>query len=686
MKLKGVSWIEANFEKLIVGVMLVVCLAVLVLQFVVVSNQVEVGGQKLALGNAFAPAEDEANRVIAAMESDSPPLPEFEATADLAGDYVAALRPSSSPELRLAEFGKRVTNIDQLGSDSVVLGNTFALFTPPAPPAPRAVSYRATLNPYEIAEYEGLSALLPPQQPYDTPWISAEVAIDQDAIRAALAADPDGAGGEVLSLPQDWWRSKQAVLALEYERESLQADGAWGRATIVQPLPGFEPAINLATAPANWRELDLVSQAASQREDEVLRPGFYAILEGQPWQPPSAVPSFEDTERGEDQIRVLERRLSSIRNQIEDRRDALSQLGQRSGNDSERGGGREGGRREQPAGQNDNEQSDPRVRRIEEQIARLEAEESGVIAELEALGWSETGVAAGESFDLESWLSAKQEQGEPVPAWGHDIRLEQGAVYRYRARLVMANPLFGRAASLAEEQKEAAAAAFVRSPWSEWSEPVETGWPEYFFVERASAGAGLGGQARPTARGELFRFHYGYWRKAVVSLEPGDRFVAEVDLPEGLQIWNVETPANDQAWDPGENAVQPSDMQLLPETMQVSANAWLLDVVPSPFTSGQGLGGVEAVRFDAVIRGPDGLVSRRSPDQERANPLYQQISSSARAGSDQIPSIPGVGRRERPQDPGRDELPDDREGPRDWNRPPPGGGGGGGGGGGSGGG
>lgn len=689
MKLKGVSWIEAHFEKVIVGVMLAVCLAVLVLQFVIASNQVEIGGQRLALGNAFAPAEEEANRVIAAMQNESPALPEFEESEDLAEAYVSLLGPNAEAGTPIAAFGKRVTNIAELGSDNVLLGNTFAVFSPPTPAAPVAVSYRAALDPYAVNEYEGLAELLPAEQPFDTPWISAEVGIDTEAIEAALAADPDGPAGEALPLPQDWWRSKQSVLAVEYEREQMQADGSWGAATIVQGLPGFEPAVDLATAPANWRELDMVAQRAGQNEDEVLRPAFYAVLEGEPWQPPSAVPSFEDAERGEDEIRRLERQLNNVRRQIEDQREALSGGGRRDADDrqDDRGDRGEGGRRPGRPGAGEQPDVDPRTRAIEQRIERLEGQETDLIADLEALGWREEGADLADGFDLESWLSTKREAGEPTPAWGHDIRVEQGAVYRYRARLVMANPLFGRAASLADEQKEAAAAAFVRSAWSDWSEPVETGWPEYFFVERASAGAGLGGRARPTARGELFRFHYGFWRKAVVSLEPGDRFVAEVELPEGLQIWDIETPANEQAWNPNANEDQPDGIELLSENMPVAANAWLLDVVASPFASGGGLGGVESVRFDAVIRGPDGRVSRRSPDQERANPLYQRISSSARAGEDQIPSIPGVGRRDRPNRGDEDRFPGEGFERFPQDRPirdpgPRGGGGGGGGGGG----
>ncbi|MEM9662862.1 MAG: hypothetical protein AAF937_11200 [Planctomycetota bacterium] len=687
MKLKGVSWIEANFEKLIVGVMLLVCLAVLVLQFVVVSNKVEVGGQELTLGNAFTPAEDAANRAIAAMQNESPPLPEFEASEDFAGRYTDRLGPIASAETPIEPFGRGLPDLNQLGSSDVLLGTTFALFSPPTPAAPVAVTYRAALNPYEIAEIDGLAELLPPEQPFDVPWISVEVGVDSEAIAAAFAADPDGPGGEALPLPSEWWRSKQSVVTVEYEREQRQADGSWGAATIVEPLPGFEPAIDLAAAPANWRELDELSRAAGQNEDVVLRPAFYSILEGETWRPPSAVPSFEEAERGEDDIRRLERQLASTRSQIERQRSSLDGGG-RDGDDDRSGGrgGRRGGARNQPEDRNDEPETDRRRQRIEAQLERLETQEADIIAELESLGWSEDGFE-GEAFDLETWLSDAREAGEATPAWAHDLRVDQGGVYRYRARLVMANPLFGRAASLSDEQKEAAASAFVRSPWSEWSEPVETGWPEYFFVERASAGAGLGGRAQPTARGELFRFHYGYWRKAVVSLEPGDRFVAEVDLPEGLQIWDTEVPATQQAWNAGENAEQPEEIELLPASMPVSANAWLLDVVPSPFAADSGLAGANSVRFDAVIRGPDGLVSRRSPDRERANPLYQRISGSARAGEDQIPSIPGAGRRERPRQDaferpdgdgrGRDFVPR----PRDRDRSGGGGGGGGAGGG-----
>ncbi|MEO1584106.1 MAG: hypothetical protein AAFR96_05980 [Planctomycetota bacterium] len=682
MKLKGVSWIEAHFEKLFVGLMLLVCIGVLVLQFVFTSNTVDVGGREQTLGNAFQPAAQRAQEAIRQMQNEDPALPEFEATADLEAAYRERLASPVTPVAALEPFGSAPDGLSTLSGSDVTLSTRFAIFEPPTPQAPLAVAYRATLDPYEVEEREGLSAVLPAAQPFDTAWVSVELSIDDEAIEAAFRSDPDGAAGEIQPLPTDWWRAKRSILAVEAERQQLQVDGSWSAAEAVGRLPGFDEAVPLSPAPGNWSLLDERATSAGRRADAVLRPGFYGILEGEPWRPPSAVPSFADAERGEDEIRRLERELAGVRNRIEERREALGRVGQTGGDSGRPGGGRDSGGREgggrQDAGGGNDDQQDAGRRRIEQLIERLEADEASVIERLEALGWTEAGGGVGEQgFDLESWLSDRREANGGIVSWIHDIRLDDGGVYRYRVRLVMANPLFGRAASLAEDLRDRASVPYVRSSWSGWSEPVDAGWSEYFFVESANAGAGLLGRARPTARGELFRFHYGFWRRVSVSLEPGDRFVGEVDLPEGLQVWDTERPAGEQAWRPAEEAEQPEDIVLLPESLAVAADAWLLDVVVSPFSSDTGLGGQVRAAFDAVIRRADGRVSRRSPDVERADPQYLRIVASARSGEAQVPSVPGEagGRRANDDrfgpDGGRGDR--DRGGDRDF---PPGGGGG----------
>lgn len=648
MKLKGISWIEANFEKAIVGVMLVVFLAVLVLQFVL-QSRVDVGGQKLALRQAFQPALREAEALSARMNDTDPELPAVDRESDPVAALLAMFEGSPSASASVAPFGRGVS-LSALEGQVQVAGNVFAAFEPPAPAQPRAAAYRATLDPYAIDELrEELSSLLPPEQPYDLPWVSVQSSVDTAALRSAFEADPDGPTGEIQSLPPDWWAEKQSVLAVEFERQELLRDGSWTSPEPVGLLPGDTPAVDLAEVPANWRELDMLAIEAGRQEPVLLRASFYPILEGEPWTPPSEIELPQDVGERESEIRILERRLRAVRDNLESRRQALT--GAATGNQPTRegeagGGGHGGGGGEDRPAQPDAGPSSA----LQARIAQLEAQETELLAELVAMGWQEDNAATtrdrDQAFDPERFASEQKASVGAIPFWRHDIAVGNGSTVRYRARVVMANPLFGRQASLSEDIKPMGEVAFVRSAWSEWSDPVEVGWSEYFFIEDAAAGANLGGVVRgPTAQAELYRFYYGHWRRGTVSLQPGDRFVAEVDLPNGLQIWDTARPAAEQAWSPGEQTQQPQGISLIEDSLVVEADAWLLDVVPSSFMSGAGLSDRGQGVLNALIRGPDGRVSLRIPSEERLSPSYSPIRVSSNDGMTQIPRVPGQARR-----------------------------------------
>ena len=250
------------------------------------------------------------------------------------------------------------------------------------------------------------------------------------------------------------------------------------------------------------------------------------------------------------------------------------------------------------------------------------------------------------------------------------------------------NPLFGRKSSLNEELHELADAKLVHSDWSGWGEPVGVSWDEYFFLTSASAGD-IGNIGKASVTAELYKFYYGYWRKSTVSLEPGDRFVAEISLPDGLQTWDVEREASVQAWKPAEmgtdgteaevEQVAGLEKQLLPTKLPVSADAWLLDVVSSPVAS-VGIGGQSTASYEAFVRGPDGLIMSRSPTADIKQPLLAVIKASSELGAEQLPRIPGQApRRQLQGEPGRggrDFI--DRERPGGGHGSPSGGGGGGG--------
>lgn len=661
MSVKGISWIEANFEKLIVAVMLLAFLAVLIFQFVLSSSDVDVGGTKVPLAKAFEPAERAAERLQSQINDPNPTLPESIQTVDLAAEFERALSGGVVESDRFLAIAEPLA-LEVVAGDVGIAAAEFAPLTPPAPAKPVAASYRATLDPYAVSEIEGLAELLPSEQPYDTPWVSVQGSVSGKDLRAAYESDPDGPSGPVSPLPANWWSQSVGILAIETERQTRDLDGNWGPAEPVSPMPGtLSPLDNLDEVATNYRQLEAVGTLAARNEDVILRPEFISILEGESWVPPAEVPNPSELGDLKGQIRTLERRLASIDRDIEQKQAALTNQPTREvaggGGHGSGGGetgreGRETTRRPQPA-TDDATQTDARTQSIQRQIDNLNTQRERVTAQLTELGWKPSDQAGTNSaYDRTAYTHTEPLlDADTVHFWSHDLNVEPGATYRYRTRLTLVNPMYGRKSSLDESLHELADAKLAYSPWSEWSEPTSVSWDEYFFLTNASA-AELSTMGKTTASAELYRFYYGYWRKSEVSLEPGDRFVAQIKLPEGLQKWDIERPAEEQAWKPAvegatEAIEQPAGLSalLLPTTLPVSADAWLLDVVNSPEAS-LGIGGQSRSSFEALVRGPDGLISSRSPAADAAQPLLAVIKASAEVGKDQLPRIPGLARRQ----------------------------------------
>jgi hypothetical protein len=693
MSAKGISWIEANFEKLIVVIMLLAFLVVLIFQFVLQSSAVEVGGNKVPLADAYKPAERAAERLQSQINDPNPTLPEAIETRDLASEFERAISGGvvdTGEFLAIAE----PLELEVSGDQTNYAAGEFAAFEPPAPAKLTAASYRATLDPYAVEQIEGLAEYLPTEQPFDTPWNSVQASFDGTALKAAYEHDPDGPSGSVSPLPRNWWSQGVGVLAIETERQKRELDGSWGPAETVAQMPGtlslLEDLDEIAT---NYRQLESIGSQAARNEDVILRPQFVSILEGESWVPPAEVPDPSEVGGIKNQIRTLERRLASIDRDIERKEAAKTNAPERtSGRETGgREGGREGGENRRPTRQpeNDQNQVDPRIAALDRQIESLNTQREAVVEQLTDLGWQpEDQVGVAEAYDITKYTHEEPIlEADEVSFWVHDLDVEAGATYRYRTRLVFVNPLFGRKSSLSESLHELADAKLVRSDWSEWSEPVGVSWDEYFFLTSANPGD-IGNIGKASVTAELYKFYYGYWRKSEVALEPGDRFVAEIELPEGLQTWDVEREASAQAWKPaavgtdGTEAeveqVEGLDKQLLPTKLPISADAWLLDVVSSP-VAGVGIGGQSTSNYEAFVRGPDGLIVSRSPSLDAKEPLLAVIKASSELGADQLPRIPGQAPRQPfrgdPGPAGREF--NERDGRRMHGQPGGGGGGGG---------
>ncbi len=242
---------------------------------------------------------------------------------------------------------------------------------------------------------------------------------------------------------------------------------------------------------------------------------------------------------------------------------------------------------------------------------------------------------------------------ESYQVWSHDLTAEPGAVYRYRIRYGVNNPLFGREKSLGSEDAELideAKRPLVRSPWSAWSDPVFVGRESYFFVTSARE-EGVLNQQSSSATAEVYRMYYGYYRKHTVTLEPGDAVQGEFRLPDDLPLFQTRAvkagdleryfaERNRPEDRPGqpplgaapadEKPVERPWLTMVPTRMPLTVDAVMLDVAEYPVVSSADLAGAQARRtfevlfFDRL----SGIVARR-PDRDREMPEYAMVERSA---------------------------------------------------------
>ena len=109
---------------------------------------------------------------------------------------------------------------------------------------------------------------------------------------------------------------------------------------------------------------------------------------------------------------------------------------------------------------------------------------------------------------------------ERMLVWAHDLQVRPGANYRYRCRLLIANPFLGRRGELQDAQKKLDGTMGILSAPSEWSS-VRIRNPREIFAVEAMPGEGASGLG--LARFEVFRLDKGLWCLGREVSEVGDR-------------------------------------------------------------------------------------------------------------------------------------------------------------------
>jgi len=717
MKLKEISVFEQHFEKVIVGVLLLLFLGVLSMQFLTSPNQVEIGGQKVNPDKAWEPVAREADRLAAAINDPNPSLPEV---PDPTIDRVISEKVSQPVLASLEstrEFGDLAVALDASSSDvesadSFSGGESIAQVELPGPTGTQARAFMVALDPFDVQRMEGLKDLIPGDQPHDVVAVSVQGKIDGTEIKAALETDPDG-DGPIEAIPTSWWRGAVTVLDVRLEREELVNGADWSNTTEIAALPGsydIKPVLDRDMR--SMQDVRKVADRVSRDQNDIMRPAFLPILAGQPWVPPSvAAEASEELTSGADrrtrQIARLKREraqklreITSLNSEIEtltpiateertkynedqakrnkNKDENKPQTNpRREGGGGETGGGETGGGgRGEPGRENQQEQpqqeyrtpTERRIDRLNERVERLDSQVDRFEDTLTNLGVSFDAADDDESgFDIEDFATVGPlTDVEEANIWAHDITAEPGKTYRYRLRYSIPNPLFKRQTSLPANQANRANAKRMVSAAGEWSDPVETPLQEYYFVRSAKQGDDVS----PTrASLEMFKFYYGFWRSTEVELRPGDPILAVVELPAGLHKFEVPADAN-------QPLPELPDAEDAPRRLELASEGWLVDVLASPVVRRNALGQAVESNVEAILGFPDGDLEVRPPSPSESV-FYLSLLESAEAGYDQLPPLPGGAQRQGPANqPTRRPNERDPRGVPDYLTPPGGGGGG----------
>ncbi|MEQ9096424.1 MAG: hypothetical protein RIE32_09185 [Phycisphaerales bacterium] len=680
MKLKGVGFFEAHIEKLLLGLMVAVAAGVVVLQFAGTPNSVNIRNQELPPARAYDPVERRAQEVDAQMSSTSIELPDVEGRTSMLAEVDDRVMGAVSPRPRIVAFGAPA-EIDEELFKGQAEDVEYAVVTPPAPSQPVVASYAGTLDPALVSGNEDLAAIVGSAQPFDIATVSVEVTYDGTELEQMFRS---GGDGDKRPLPINWRRNIEA-LGLQLERQEQMSDGSWGQTTIINGLPGQQSLYELlqedAAADALSRD-QLASDArlAYEEAPAYRRPLPLRTIAGTEWKPPTVFKQELAAQGGADKQDQARRLLSQRANE---ERSLERNEQQRDDAGQDESGGRGTGRDPRNPGQEPDEQTiDRRTQQLLRQKEQIEARIAALDEQIRALGYDPvTGQPIEVAGFADETVDERLLEDDNARFWAHDATAEPGKTYRYRTRLAVNNPMFGREPVLIESQRPLAASPVLFSEASPWSDPVVVAPKTAFFLASANDGRGGAlGPSEPTASVEVFTFYYGYYRRSTLTLRPGEMVASEADLPDDLRLPVLALAQEDPDAAPppqggrrggaeiigapgtpdagGQDAGEQGE--LVPDKVPASIDVYLVDVTFEP-TQAEALGDrtTQAVAYFSKV-GDAGLM-RKVASTDRQGTLYQMLSRSAQAGQNQgqpratleIPEIRDPrDRREPSSDPG----------------------------------
>lgn len=563
MSSSKISFWERYAEHMVLGVVTIVGVGLVAMQFIGSPNAYEGRGSDAVQPGAMnGQLSDAANRLEALIKRDGlpddlAPLESGDLQRAFQSGLTAPVSRSGAPTLAYASRGT-------IGGERSSFPKAGRVVEP-AVPAPTAVAVYQTFDTFDdefVSESPALQTKFSGGAPYDVSWLTVAAKFDA----ASLLNQYAKSSSEASRIPARWYDGRIDVFDVQIERRKQLADGTWSEPTLITLLPGLpsfrERIGDIKTVSSRDRLLNELRSEPVQQQ--ILQPDFLPTRSGL-WRSPET--ALAGTGGPVDPLDAL-RRLLARQVRLQKELDALGGGGFGGGGPNggggggglgpggggsgggglgpggPGGGGGGGGGGFGPGGDGGSGNADDRRRaQIEQQLDRLERQ-------IQATRRRVRQTLRVTDEELDTLLQQGQEEDVRVTAflvegelwiWGHDLDVQPGDVYDYRVAVEVANPLFAKKLSLAEEQRALAGSVSVSSPFSDWSAPVLVERPTQMFSVRAIPESGSAENQFGAASFDVFRFHDGRWWTHRVSVTPGSRIggvalVGSADSPDEIDF------------------------------------------------------------------------------------------------------------------------------------------------------
>ncbi len=321
MKTSDINFFQRHVEKIVLGVMVLLSLAIVV--FFVAGNPYTIE----ANGRSVAPDELEAQIAEVAQQLDQR-LKQPSTLAEVQiPDYTQQFR-----ERRQAAIAQELTMpvpLKWAGLDAEldVSSGDIPPYDLPRPPVPSEVAVRTgygMLGDQENRQVEEqLVRLIGSRRPLDFQYVSVGGKFNMEEWEQRLKRNTEN------PVPELFWRAKLGIASVYLQRQKLDpATGEWGPVETVAPLPGSPDVLPTEQRDWSMSEAERVLQTIKAVQEQVARTPFPNLAQGGLWQAPTGE-SKQLTAEDYKELMSLQERIKNLESQVEAAQERLRRVQER---------------------------------------------------------------------------------------------------------------------------------------------------------------------------------------------------------------------------------------------------------------------------------------------------------------------------------------------------------------------